>query len=217
MKKLSAEFLFSTPFTYSSAPDKEQQATVKLFLNYSVKTYSIIPGNSGQKGFSFTDTSHKHALWLAVLKSIEQAIVFANKELALFNQEEKQTTSKFLTSEPAKNKNEEMDRFVKSICENLTIKNSANYPHFDFYMDGGYLMIEHDKKNGILWLRDDKIWSIFESGGLDYTETQEFTKALFTKHLKLKGVAITGQEKSMPDRLEQHLKYNKAKTKKKTA
>lgn len=60
-------------------PDSVQ---VILEINYLTGRYSIMPDDhSTAKYFLFSNTSENHDIWKAVLKCIDSAIDFANKEL----------------------------------------------------------------------------------------------------------------------------------------
>ena len=78
MKKIESKYHFST--SYKDHNEKEQQATVVLKINYNLREYEILP-YSGPDAFKFIQTSHKWQMWKAVLKSINDAIDFANSEL----------------------------------------------------------------------------------------------------------------------------------------
>jgi hypothetical protein len=84
MEKVNSKFLFKTE--YEDLAGKYQQATVVLEIDYKAKTYSITPScGSVNDGFKFIQTSHKWAMWKAILKSIDDAIDFANGELGFVN------------------------------------------------------------------------------------------------------------------------------------
>ena len=81
MEKVESKFLFKPACRNNvERADMMRDATVLLHINYQHKTYSIIPAN-GDNNFSFVDTSYLNAMRKSVLKSIEDAIDFANKEI----------------------------------------------------------------------------------------------------------------------------------------
>lgn len=78
-EKIKSEFSFST--AYVDDENREQVATVTLHINYRIRSYDVVScyGNNGH--FVFKGNSHQWKMWKAVLKSIEEAIDFANKEI----------------------------------------------------------------------------------------------------------------------------------------
>jgi hypothetical protein len=76
--KFESKFWFSNDYLDHSA--KWQKATVILEVNYKTKTFSIIPF-CGTHDFQFRESSYKSMMWKAIIKSIDEAIDFANNEL----------------------------------------------------------------------------------------------------------------------------------------
>lgn len=72
---------FNVSVTYLGKTEIEQTATVVLEINYSNRNYSIVPFNN--KDFKFQKSSENYKLWKAIIIAIDNAIDFANKELAL--------------------------------------------------------------------------------------------------------------------------------------
>lgn len=82
MEQVTSVFNFST--TYVDNNWHNTKATVILTINYSQKTFNIQPSDAALGcGFVFEFASHKYKKWLAELKSINDAIEFAVKELKL--------------------------------------------------------------------------------------------------------------------------------------
>jgi len=77
MEKIEAKYFFINLYVNKG---KDQIATVVLTINYKSKSYSIEP-YCGTKDFQFRESSHKWQMWKAVIKSIDEAIDFANNEL----------------------------------------------------------------------------------------------------------------------------------------
>lgn len=78
MKQITGIFHFTEVFkTYP-----QDEATVKLTIDYQGKTFSITPP-WGKEQFSFTHTSKDYKKWLAVLNCIQKAIEFANEEIGV--------------------------------------------------------------------------------------------------------------------------------------
>jgi hypothetical protein len=82
MKKIKSTYHFSEPYIHwSKEPMPIQEATVKLEINYSDKSYSITP-SCGTKDFEFRQCSHKKDMWIAILTAIRNAIEYAEKEIS---------------------------------------------------------------------------------------------------------------------------------------
>jgi hypothetical protein len=78
MKKIEGKFNFEN--TYVDNQARDQVASVILIINYQTKEYSI-ESYCGTKDFQFRQLSHKWEMWKAILKSINEAIDFANDEI----------------------------------------------------------------------------------------------------------------------------------------
>ena len=60
------------------------------------------------------------------------------------------------------------------------------YPGYTFFMKDGEVVFDYNKKNGIVYISYDKIWSFLESFfGLEYREIQSLTKEWVEEHCKL--------------------------------
>jgi len=83
MEKLNSTFLFKNEY-YDSEGSKGE-VTVELHISYRLKTFSILPYLANpNEGFKFIDDrSNRWPMWKATLKSINEAIDFANDELGL--------------------------------------------------------------------------------------------------------------------------------------
>ncbi len=80
MERVTAVFLFTEKYDHTNFT--KQDATVRLEVDYRSKTFSIFP-YTGEKSFSFIQTSHNYKMWNAILKAIESAIEFANYEVGV--------------------------------------------------------------------------------------------------------------------------------------
>lgn len=78
-KKLISEFIFTND--YLDEKKVARVSNVGLKINYFTKTFDITPGD-GSSSFKFSNNSHQANMWKAVVKSIDQAIDFAQKELS---------------------------------------------------------------------------------------------------------------------------------------
>lgn len=67
---------------YNSATYTQDEATVKLVIDYQQKTFSITPP-WGQDKFTFSQMSRNYKKWIAVLNCIQKAIEFANEEIGV--------------------------------------------------------------------------------------------------------------------------------------
>jgi len=80
IEKINSKFWFKNE--YEDTENRAQVATVVLEINYQKENYSIKPYcGSMNVGFKFEESSQDYKKWKAILKSIEQAIDFANEEL----------------------------------------------------------------------------------------------------------------------------------------
>lgn len=79
MQKITSKFIFENE--YQDSENRTQKASVVLDIDYQRGGYNITP--YGGDVFSFKATSHKWKMWKAVLKSINEAIDFANRELGI--------------------------------------------------------------------------------------------------------------------------------------
>ena len=65
-----------------------------------------------------------------------------------------------------------------------------------FFMKDGKVIYEYNKKNGVVYLSYDKIWSFLSSFfGLEFEEIQVLTKEWVEEHYKL-GVSTTNTKKT---------------------
>jgi hypothetical protein len=91
MQKVSSVF-----YSRESYVDNENRTigvigvAVKLTIDYQTEQYNITPqyDANNNDSFSFKNTSHNWKMWKAVLKAIDNAIDFANKELEITGKEE---------------------------------------------------------------------------------------------------------------------------------
>jgi hypothetical protein len=81
MKKLNSKYLFSTE--YINDFQQRKKAEVVLEIDYISRTYDIKPFVGDKEIFIFKRSSHNWKMWKAVLRSIDEAIDFANNELGL--------------------------------------------------------------------------------------------------------------------------------------
>jgi hypothetical protein len=64
---------------------------------------------------------------------------------------------------------------------------TEEYPDYIFFMKDGEIIFDYYKKNGIVYISYDKIWSFLENFfGLEYEEIQDLTKEWVEEHYKLR-------------------------------
>lgn len=81
MTQLTGTFEFKEYYEHRNF--SRQEARVLLKIDYTDKTFSIVPHPSTDQSFKFVQTSREYKMWLAVLKCIERAIEFANAEIGV--------------------------------------------------------------------------------------------------------------------------------------
>ena len=82
---------------------------------------------------------------------------------------------------------EKMKEVVDQNLDGFDIKTTEKWPNSYFFMQGDRFVMEQDKKNDTLWVRQDGFWSIFSNDfSLRYTDTQTIIKFLVEQHLKSK-------------------------------
>lgn len=79
IEKQDSKFIFYN--NYIDSKGYEQAVCISLTINYRTRSYSITPNTSCSREFSFIETSHKWQMWKAIIKTIDEAIDFANKEI----------------------------------------------------------------------------------------------------------------------------------------
>jgi hypothetical protein len=63
----------------------------------------------------------------------------------------------------------------------------GNYPDYIFYMKDGEVILQYNKKNGVVYISYDKIWSFLDSFfGLEYEEIQNLIKIWLEEHYNLR-------------------------------
>ena len=73
----------------------------------------------------------------------------------------------------------------------LTPYETKKHPDYIFFMKDGEVVFDYNKKNRVVYISYDKIWSFLEDFfGLEYVEIQDLTKEWVEEHYKL-GVTIT--------------------------
>ena len=80
-EKIHAEFKFIEKYT--NKENVEKFAAVILQIDYKMKNYNIVPNSSASTvdKFTFIRNSQNSELWKAVLRAIEKAIDFGDKEI----------------------------------------------------------------------------------------------------------------------------------------
>lgn len=82
MEKLSSRYSFKNE--YQDENENTQNVTVVLYLNNRTKNYSLsLDDNTIEQGFVFNNSNVNINKWNAILKSINEAIKFADIELGL--------------------------------------------------------------------------------------------------------------------------------------
>jgi|ERR1035437_1388790 hypothetical protein len=81
------------------------------------------------------------------------------------------------------------ENFFVGFLNDHKIRMSDEYPGYVFYVKNDEIFIEHNQKNGNLWVSYKQIWSVFETKyGYNYIEIRELITHVVWKHLKLKDV-----------------------------
>ena len=69
----------------------------------------------------------------------------------------------------------------------LTPYETDEYPNHIFFMKDGEVIFDYNKKNGWVYISNEKIWSLLESFfGLEYEEIQDLLKQWVEEHYKLR-------------------------------
>ena len=85
-------------------------------------------------------------------------------------------------------------KWLNSEYGDLTPFETEYHPSYIFFMKDGEVVFDYNKKNGVVIISYDKIWSFLESFfGLEYEEIQDLTKEWVEEHYKL-GVTATGRK-----------------------
>ena len=78
-------------------------------------------------------------------------------------------------------------KYLNSEYGDLEQFETEEYPDIIFFMKDGEVVFDYNKKNGIVYISYDKIWSFLESFfGLEYREIQDLTKKWVEEHYKLR-------------------------------
>ena len=86
---------------------------------------------------------------------------------------------------------------------------------YTFFMKDGEVIFDYNKKNGLVYISYDKIWSFLESFfGLKYEEIQELTKEWVEEHYKLNVTTTSTTRTCSRTRVEEHYKLNVTTTRK---
>ena len=102
---------------------------------------------------------------------------------------------------------EKMKEVVDQNLDGFDIKTTEKWPNSYFFMQGDRFVMEQDKKNDTLWVRQDGFWSIFSNDfSLRYTDTQTIIKFLVEQHLKSKVGTPDTPNVPIIGWVEQHLK-----------
>ena len=69
----------------------------------------------------------------------------------------------------------------------LTPYETDEYPNHIFFMKDDEVIFDYNKKNGWVYISNEKIWSLLESFfGLEYEEIQDLLKQWAEEHYKLR-------------------------------
>ena len=69
----------------------------------------------------------------------------------------------------------------------LTPYEKEEYLDYIFFMKDGEVIFDYNKKNGIVLISNDKIWSFLQNFfGLEFEEIQDLTKKWVEEHYKLR-------------------------------
>ena len=96
---------------------------------------------------------------------------------------------KYIITESQKNR--AIIKWLNLEYGDLTPYETEKRPEYIFFMKDGEVVFDYNKKNEIVHISYEKIWSFLESFfGLEYEEIQDLTKKWVEKHYKL-GVTTT--------------------------
>jgi hypothetical protein len=75
---------------------------------------------------------------------------------------------------------------------------TEKYPDYIFYRKGDEVIFDYNKKNKVVYVSYDEIWSFFESFfGMDYQQIRDITKDWVEEHYKLRVTTTTGTRKQL--------------------
>jgi hypothetical protein len=78
-------------------------------------------------------------------------------------------------------------KWLNSEYGNLTPFETEEHPYHIFFMKDDKVIFFYNKKNGEVYISDDKIWSFLQNFfGLKFEEIQDLTKQWVEKHYKLR-------------------------------
>jgi hypothetical protein len=77
-------------------------------------------------------------------------------------------------------------KFLNTQYGNLEPYENSKWPMFTFFMKDGKVIFEYHKRNGVVFVSYEDIWSILESFfGFNYDEIQSLTKEWMEKQYNL--------------------------------
>ena len=78
-------------------------------------------------------------------------------------------------------------KYLNSEYGDLEPYETDEYPNHIFFMKDGEVIFDYNKKNGWVYISNEKIWSLLESFfGLEYEEIQDLLKQWVEEHYKLR-------------------------------
>lgn len=85
-KKQTATFHFTQSVLGEENLKNKTEVTIILIIDYNQKKFTVQPFKNNQKAFHFDiNSSYNSNKWLAVVRAINEAICFAQSELAALN------------------------------------------------------------------------------------------------------------------------------------
>jgi len=89
----------------------------------------------------------------------------------------------------------------------LELFETEKYPDYIFHMKNGKCILQHNKKDGNVYVSYKEIWSFFKDYfSMEYQQIQYLTKIWVEEHYKL-GVTTTGTLLMLPlNKVEEHYK-----------
>ena len=81
------------------------------------------------------------------------------------------------------------------------------YSDYIFYMKNGNVIFDYNKKNDVVYINYDEVWSFFETFfGMEYQQIRDITKAWVEEHYKLRVTTTCGGFPYAKTWVEEHYK-----------
>ena len=98
-------------------------------------------------------------------------------------------------------------KWLNDNYNNLELFFIEKYPHYVFHMQNRNCILQYNKKNGVVYINYNEIWSFFESYfGMEYQEIQHITKIWVEEHYKMGVTTIGSNPPDVTKLVEEHYK-----------